>query len=254
MLQNRDGGNSQPESVTEMFSEQESGSRTHRRKAALELALFLAALFAVWTIRATWLYAVDESIGSETLRVVHANGLKLLLWVVPAAAFGYWRKGQRPARYLALSNAPGWPQWKTGLLVTVAFLLAVVAFEASAGGRLISFQHALSTNLLVGLLSFGVSPLLEEILFRGLVMKELLNLLPVTFANLLTSLLFAAIHLPYWLSHGGYTPALAANVVGVFLFSLLAGWVFAKSGSVWPPTVAHVLNNLVSALLVVRQG
>ena len=227
---------------------------TSRQKAALELALFMAAFFFVWTIRATSLYAIDESIGSPTLRALYANVLKMFLWVVPAAAFALWRKGQQPAKYLGLSVTPSWKQWKTCLVATFAFLLAVMAFEVIVGGRVISFQHRLSTTPLIGLLSFLFSPLLEEILFRGLVMKELSALSPLAVANILTSLLFAAVHLPYWLSHGGYTPTMAANVFGVFLFSLLAGWVFAKSGSIWPPTLAHVLNNIVSSLLVTRQA
>jgi membrane protease YdiL (CAAX protease family) len=58
---------------------------------------------------------------------------------------------------------------------------------------------------MLGLLSFVASPLLEELLFRGFVLKELLSLLPLAFANALTSLLFVAAHVPYWLSHGGLT-------------------------------------------------
>jgi hypothetical protein len=91
--------------------------------------------------------------------------------------------------------------------------------------------------------------LLEEVLFRGLLMNDLQHLLSITWAALLTSALFVGIHLPYWLSHGGPSQTTLANSIGVFLFSVLACWLFAKSSSLWPPTVAHIGNNLLASLL-----
>ena len=85
-------------------------------------------------------------------------------------------------------------------------------------------------------------------------MKEFLFHSSPISSNTFTSLLFAAIHLPYWLSRGGFTPAMMANVLGVFLFSLIAGWLYAKSRSIWPPTLAHILNNLLSAMLLTGHG
>jgi len=34
------------------------------------------------------------------------------------------------------------------------------------------------------------------------------------------------------------------------VFGLVAGWLYLKSSSIWPPTVAHIANNLLAALLV----
>lgn len=126
----------------------------------------------------------------------------------------------------------------------------MATLELSFGGKSISFVSLTSTPLILGLLSFVVSPLLEEIFFRGFVLKELLSLLSLTFANTMTSVLFVGIHVPHWLSHGGLTHSMMANCAGVFVFSLLAGWLAAKSRSIWPPTLAHVANNILSSLLV----
>ena len=78
----------------------------NQRKAALNLSLFLAAFFVLWTLRATVFYSVDESIASPTLRAAYADLLKLVLWVLPAAAFAYWLRSARPAKYLGLSVVP----------------------------------------------------------------------------------------------------------------------------------------------------
>jgi membrane protease YdiL (CAAX protease family) len=42
---------------------------------------------------------------------------------------------------------------------------------------------------------------------------------------------------------------LLTHTAGVFIFSLLAGWLYLDSSSIWPPTVAHIANNCVAALL-----
>jgi membrane protease YdiL (CAAX protease family) len=225
---------------------------TDRQKAALHLGWFMAAFLVAWTFRATSLYVIDEAIASPTLRAVYSNLLKLLLWVLPAAAFVYWLKGLPPTDYWAMSSFPRRNQWKLCLFATAAFLFAVATFALSVASKSISFAPLASTPLILGLLSFVVSPVLEELLFRGFVLKELLSLLPLAFANALTSLLFVAVHVPYWLSHGGLAHTMMVNCAGVFFFSLLAGWLYAKSGSFWPPTLAHIANNILSSLLIVR--
>jgi uncharacterized protein len=226
----------------------------NQRKAILDLSLFLAAFFVLWTIRATWAYAVDESIASPTCRAAYANLLKLFLWVVPASAFAYWLRSTPPAKYLGLSVRPSHRKGLLYLAITLGFLLAVTLFEITFGRKSFSGVNLASVPIPLALLQFLISPLFEEILFRGLVMKELMTLLPTYLANVLTSLLFVGAHLPYWLSHGGPTQAMFANCFGVFAFSVLAGWLFARSASTWPPTVAHIANNILSALLVAHRA
>jgi membrane protease YdiL (CAAX protease family) len=140
------------------------------------------------------------------------------------------------------------------LAVTAIFLVAVALFEVAAGKKSFSGAGLLSLSPALALLQLVISPLFEEVLFRGLVMNELMTLLPAYLANVLTSLLFMGVHLPYWLSHGGLTQTVMANAVGVFLFSVVACWLFAKTASIWPPTLAHIANNLLSSMLVASRA
>ena len=214
----------------------------------------MVAFFVLWTLRATVFYAVDESITSPTLRAAFADLLKLVLWVLPAAAFAYWSRSARPAKHLGLSVVPSLRDGLLCLAVTAGFLIAVALVESTIGGK--SFSGARLSSLALGLamLQLALSPLLEELLFRGLVMKELMALLPTYLATMLTSLLFVGAHLPFWLSHGGLTQAMISNAFGVFVFSLVACWLFARTGSIWPPTVAHIANNILSSLLVAHHA
>jgi membrane protease YdiL (CAAX protease family) len=222
----------------------------NQRKAALQLSSFLVGFFVLWTLRATLFYAVDESIDSPVTRAAYADLLKLVVWVFPAAAFAYLLRGASPAQYLGLSVWPTRRNWLRCLGVTVVFLLTVMLVELTVGKKSFSTAGLSSLPLALWLLQLLLSPLLEELLFRGLVMKELLGLLPSYLAIALTSLLFVGVHLPYWLSHGGATRAMMTNAGGVFLFSVVACWLFAKTASIWPSTIAHVANNVLSSILV----
>jgi membrane protease YdiL (CAAX protease family) len=225
-----------------------------QRRAARDLCLFLAAFFVVWTLRATWFYAVDESIASPTLRAAYSDLLKFLLWVLPAAAFARWLRTTSPVKYLGLSLVPSLRSGWLCLAVTAIFLVAVALFEVIIGRKSFSGASLLSLSPALVLLQLVISPLFEEILFRGLIMKEVMTLLPAPLANALTSLLFMGVHLPYWLSHGGLTQMVMANAVGVFLFSVVACWLYARTASVWPPTLAHMVNNLLSSMLVASRA
>lgn len=225
-------------------------ARPTSRNVAIQLSIFLAVVFILWSLRATMFYTIDESIASSTSRAAYSSLLKLILWVLPAVAFVYWLRPAPPANYLGLSVFPSARTWGACLAVTAVFLIAVAAFELSSGRKFYSASALNSLPLSIVLLSFVASPLFEEILFRGLVMKEFLSIQPMHRAAVLTSLLFVAIHLPFWLSHGGLTATMMANAFGVFVFSILACWLFAKSASIWPPTLAHIANNLLSSVFV----
>jgi len=96
-----------------------------------------------------------------------------------------------------------------------------------------------------------VAPLLEEFIFRGGLQAWLFEkpffcrrpLLNISFANLLTSFIFAAFHV---LSQ----PILWA--ASIFFPSLVFGWARDKTGSVLPAMLLHAWYNLGFVALFVR--
>jgi len=226
----------------------------NKRKAVVELCLLLAAFFVLWTARVASYDAIDGTIGSPTLRAAYSNLLKLILWVMPASVFAYRVRGMPPAKYLGVSVLPSLRNWLLCFAITAIFLFAGALFEVIIAKKTFCGASVSSLPSALALLQLVISPLFEEILFRGLVMKELMTLLPTYLANALTSLLFVGAHLPYWLSHGGPTQAMLANAFGVFVFSVVACWLFVKTASIWPPTFAHIANNILSSLLVASRA
>jgi len=160
-----------------------------RSRAAGELTVFIVGFFAIWTLRATYGYAIDESIASPGARTVHATAVKFALWAVPALAFARWVRLEPPLRYLGVTVMPTARQWAGCLALTASFLAAAAAAETSVLGR-----------------------------------KEL--------------------------ALSGLTSPVLADADGVFVFGLVAGWLYLTSSSIWPPAVAHIANNLLAALLV----
>lgn len=226
----------------------------NQRKAVVELCLFLAVFFVLWTARVASYDVIDGAIKSPALRVAYAHLLKLILWVLPASIFAYWRRGMPPAKYLGVSVLPSLRNGCLSVTITAIFLSAVAFFEVLIDKKTFSGAGLSSLPIALALVQLVISPLFEEILFRGLVMKEFMTLLPTYLANALTSLLFVGAHLPYWLSHGGPTHAMFANALGVFVFSVVAGGLFAKTASIWPPTFAHIANNILSSVLVASRS
>jgi membrane protease YdiL (CAAX protease family) len=83
------------------------------------------------------------------------------------------------------------------------------------------------------------APVLEELVFRGLLYGTLRRRLAWPVAAVLSAGVFALAH--------GYG---AAGFGSVFVSGLLWSVAYEKTGSLWPSTAAHVLNNVAAALTV----
>ncbi len=194
------------------------------------------------------------AIASDTLRSLFSNLVKFIVWVLPAVAFARFVRRRSPGEYLGLSVRPTAGAWWIALAATSGYLLLAGGVDVLLGGKTFTLLDASVRTVLLVALAQLISPVLEEILFRGLVLHELLAAYSFWRANLLTSLLFVAFHLPYRIWFGGLTPELVATSVGLLAFSFVLGWIYAAGESLWPPIVAHIVHNVVVSFLVVPQA
>jgi hypothetical protein len=95
---------------------------TTKRRSAVELLLFIVCFFAIWSVRATVLYAIDESVAPDGLRTVYSVTVKLILWVLPAFGYVCWVRHASPFRYLGLSVMPSAGKWLKYLVGIGLFL------------------------------------------------------------------------------------------------------------------------------------
>ena len=89
---------------------------------------------------------------------------------------------------------------------------------------------------LLGLISIGfIGPIGEEFLFRGVVLRSLLEWKPIRtvpwVAVLLSAAFFSLVHMN------------PAQMPGTFMVGLLFGWIAYRTGSLLPGIVGHVFNN-----------
>ena len=146
---------------------------TTKRRSAVELFLFILCLFAISSVRATVLYAIDESIASDSLRTVYSVTIKLILWALPAFGYVYWVRRAPPSATWGYPSCHRPGNGSNTLVVIGLFLGAQVAFATVVGGKTLSPAGISIAITLPGVLSLVVAPFLEELLFRGLLLHEL---------------------------------------------------------------------------------
>jgi membrane protease YdiL (CAAX protease family) len=221
----------------------------HDNRAELKpLAIYIATFLLVWSLRATVFISIDEGIESAIWRNVYSNAVKFVIWVVPALiTLRVWRL---PAlTYLNLTT----PVNKRGLMIAVmvvaAWLSLVIFVEAALSGRTIGAMLFHRSDWLSVLAGVFVSPVSEEILFRGFILNRLSESLSFWKSNLISAAVFMLAHVPYWVSKNGLSGQVIRDLANVFLLGCLFGWVMKKTNSLWPAIGAHVANNFLSGLI-----
>lgn len=89
---------------------------------------------------------------------------------------------------------------------------------------------------------------IEEMVFRGLLLTELTERFRSGAANVISALLFVAVHWPHWLWMHGFTTTLARDSAGVFFVGLVTGFLAHRTRSIWPGVVWHAANNCLAGV------
>ncbi len=102
------------------------------------------------------------------------------------------------------------------------------------------FAKLLLNPISLFLMTVILAPILEEILFRGIIMKGMINnrVKPIT-AIIISAFIFGAVHFNPW------------QFAGAFLLGLVLGLVYYKTKSLLMPILLHAFNNLLSALMMI---
>lgn len=84
-----------------------------------------------------------------------------------------------------------------------------------------------------------IAPILEELIFRGIILDGFLKIYSPKKSIIWSALLFAGIHLNPW------------QAIGAFLIGLFMGWIYYRTESIIPGIIIHFTNNLIAFLLFV---
>jgi membrane protease YdiL (CAAX protease family) len=132
-----------------------------------------------------------------------------------------------------------------GIILSLIWVaLRIMLFCFILGDKTISFNigtFSWTATLLGGLF--------EEIVFRGLILQQLMEEMTFWKANMLNAIIFLIYHIPTW-SVSGFSN-LILNCMFIIFIGLIWGYVFKKTKSIWASTIFHTLHNL-SVLIGIR--
>ena len=133
-------------------------------------------------------------------------------------------------------RAVGWRPLVLGVLVTEVISVAVSHLGIEPEGMKevskIAREPALFTASLLAMA--GLAPLVEELVFRGLLYGWLAGRWGTLLAWIVSSLAFAAAHIE------------VAHIVLVLPLGLWFGWLRRRTDSLWPSLVSHIVNNAIA--------
>lgn len=169
---------------------------------------------------------------------------------LPAALLVLWLAVRLAGRSFVSYLALRWPRpgeiafglvASAALLVTLDGIAYLAGYPLSPEFALASMRTARESGLIwLVLLGFCVgAPIAEEFIFRGFLFRGWsTTFLGPTGAILLSSVLFAAVHLQYeWF-----------YIAGIVLIGLLFGYLRYRSGSTWLTVMTHAFYNLMAGL------
>jgi CAAX protease family protein len=144
----------------------------------------------------------------------------------------------------------GWiPQFKMVHAIGLAFLMFGVAILSE---RFLPHQETdlekflkmgMSIRILVAALAVMTAPLIEEIVYRGVVYSSVEGLMGKGAAVTFVTLLFALVHVPqYW----GSVASIAAILSLSFVLTLLRAW----TGKLLPCVATHLVYNGIQAVIL----
>ncbi|MDX5420951.1 MAG: CPBP family intramembrane metalloprotease [Hymenobacteraceae bacterium] len=172
--------------------------------------------------------------------------LKLMSYVLPFLLFGLFLKfkGELAAVFRASANQKQVPFLLYLLLIPLVPSIQVVLEPVTSlipMPEMIKawFEKELMSKSVYTILTVVVAaPVLEELVFRGLLLRGMLREYSATKAIVWSSVMFAVFHLNPWQGIGAF-------VVGVFM-----GWLFYRTRSLWVCIFFHFVNNLLSTIAV----
>lgn len=159
----------------------------------------------------------------------------LLAW------FG-WRLGRGERRLWLRAPTSGQAAWALLAIPLVFFKLgAFWTFWSLVGPLAPGLREALLRGMVAGggpgaadlLLGLLIGPVVEELLFRGALLPVWARRMGWGRALILQALVFAVWHV---------------NPLGSFVVALLAGLLYMRTRSLWPPIMLHALTNALSGL------
>lgn len=204
---------------------------------------FLAVFFVFWVL--CWLLKLfldAKSLWTKTDEgaFVYWLSAKLLIWIIPSIIF--LRLSEK-----SLGDVFGTQNLRRTIIYGGGFGILFSLMNILAKTFVFHTPFISYTSALTFVSAVLISPIVEEVFFRGAVLNGFLDSYSFKTANSLTAVFFLLIHFPGWYFQGNLVNNLTSQIAfTVFLLGLIFGYIAYKSNSIIGAMIAHSLNNLTS--------
>lgn len=212
--------------------------RMDKRKALLTYIFIFLVLVTIWYF---FIYPQIQKLKSsyEILFILLWFIGKILFWIFPVLIYLQLVGIKDFGDFLKIKS-----EWGKGIawgILLSAFwvILRWILFYVILRHRNVSFN--IGFFYWVAGASVGI---FEEIPFRGLILQELNKQIKFWLANIITTLIFLIYHIPTWIISGQRFINLLPTCFMVILLSLIWGYIFKKTKSIWSVAIFHSLHDL----------
>jgi uncharacterized protein len=173
----------------------------------------------------------------------------LMLWFVHRTWPAMWARAQPPGFGLTSPSSASW--YLMALLVGLAMppigavltQLLAHGHEVTQNVEELSRQASGNLRLPLAVVAVTVGPIIEELMFRGVLLSALMRRVSIRWSVLINAALFGAVHL------GGLEFQWYA-VPNLVLLAMTLCWLRLKSASLWPAILAHGVYNLFALIVL----
>lgn len=226
---------------TEMWKKRDLWTR--REFIALLALEFVFVIFVIkYAVQSMYEQWLENTLYSGTL-----TGLTIAITLLLGLYFVALRPKKLSWTEVGVKGFPARDWWRIvlWLLVLIVFSVAAVYLTGLLGNTVDNSkteslkQHVTLFTILIGIVSAGiVSPVYEEIFYRGFIYRWLRTRVSMRWAIVSSSLIFTFAHFP------------TMNAMPVnFISGVVLAWTYERTGSVVPGIIVHGVFNTIAVLL-----
>lgn len=161
----------------------------------------------------------------------------LILSFVLMAVFLWWKGYLKESSHLWNITTFAFLGWSILLGISMIFLIDILMSLLNVPDFLEASFNVIESGW-IGILAVAIiGPVLEEMLFRGAITKELLKQYEPSKAIFISGLIFGIFHLN------------PAQIFPAMLIGFVLAWLYWRTGSLVPGILIHVVNNSLSCYL-----
>jgi membrane protease YdiL (CAAX protease family) len=183
-------------------------------------------------INIIWGHWLESHIPQNILGEFVWVGIKFLHWCLPIIVYLLLKKDL--TGFIKRNYSFSFNKTKVGIFILIWILLILLehGFKVGTSG------YKLIDDVIA-------TALIEEFVFRGFVLNELLKSVNFVKSNLIQSFFFSINHLPWLFTLGIFGDIFLLSKLLIFyiLFGLITGYMTKKTNSLVPATVLHAVNN-----------